>query len=61
MREAFGVQKVNAANSDKNTSNTTSLAAKSRKDRHFQHSRRENQGGNVHSQYIQSENDTADK
>ena len=61
IREASGVQKVNDANSDKNTSNTTPLAAKSREDCHFQHSRRESQGGNVHSQHIQSKNDTANR
>ena len=61
IREASGIQKVNNADGDKNTSNTTPLAAKSREDRHFQHSRRESQGGNVHSQHIQSENNTADR
>lgn len=41
IREASGIQKVNAANGDKNTSNTTPLAAKSRENRHSQNSRRE--------------------
>lgn len=41
IREASGVQKVNDANGDKNTSNTTPLAAKSREDRYSQYSRRE--------------------
>ena len=41
IREASGVQKVNTADNDKNTSNTTPLAAKSRKDCHSQYSWRE--------------------
>lgn len=49
IREASGIQKVIAANGDKNTSNTTPLVAKSREDRHSQHSRRESQRRNVNS------------
>lgn len=41
IREASDVQKINAADGDKNTSNTTLLAANSREDRHSQYSRRE--------------------
>ena len=61
IRETSGVQKVNNADGDKNTSNTTPLAAKSRKDCHFQHNQRESQRRNVHSQHIQSKNNTADR
>ena len=61
IREVSGIFKVNTANGAKNTSNTTPLAAKSREDCHFQHSRRESQGKNVHSQNIQSKNDTANR
>lgn len=41
IREPSGIQKVNTANSDKNTSNITSLTAKNREDCHFQYSQRE--------------------
>lgn len=41
IREASGVQKINATNGDKNMSNTTFLMAKNRKDHHFQHSKKE--------------------
>lgn len=42
IRETSGVQKINVTNSDKNMSNTTLLATKSREDCYFQHSRRKN-------------------
>ena len=61
IREASGIQKVNNINGDKNMSNTTHLAAKSKKDCYSQHSRRESQGKNIHFQHIQSENNTADR